>query len=462
MSPEAVALKWNGCTLAYRELDRAATRWADRLRAAGIAPGSVVALSAPPGPEAAAALFGAWRGGYAAAPLHERLAEPEIDHAARLLRPACLVDAGGVLHPVPSSAPSGADNAPGRDAAFRRGVCVFLLTSGSSGSPRAVGIAPDAFAASAAGARRRLDLRPDDCWGLCLSLGHVGGLALLLRAAAIGCAVRCWSSFDAESVASAVAGGDVTHLSLVPVMLRRVLDALGGRAPSRRLRCVLVGGAAASPDLVERAVNAGLPAAPTWGMTETTSQVATATPELARQTPGSAGPPLPGVEVKVVDAGADVGGVLAVRGPTLASVVARTPEAGPEPLPVDDDGWFRTADLGRVDGAGRVWIEGRADAAIVTGGLNVAPREVEKVIESMPGVAEAVVFGTPDEEWGEVVAAVVEADPSVVKPEGVHSHCRARLSRGRRPTRIQVVDSLPRTHTGKTLRRVARERFAGK
>ena len=205
-SPDAVALKWNGRTLAYRELDRAATRWADRLRAAGIPPGSVVALSAPPGPQAAAALFGAWRGGYAAAPLHERLAEPEIDHAARLLRPACLVDAGGVLHPVPSSAPSGADNAPGRDAAFRRGVCVFLLTSGSSGSPRAVGIAPDAFAASAAGARRRLDLRPDDCWGLCLSLGHVGGLALLLRAAAIGCAVRCWSSFDAESVASAVAG----------------------------------------------------------------------------------------------------------------------------------------------------------------------------------------------------------------------------------------------------------------
>lgn len=460
-SPGASVLKWDGCTLAFRELDQAATRWADRFRAAGVAPGSVIALSAPPGPEAVAALFGAWRGGYAAAPLHERLAEPELEHALRLLRPACRVDASGALDPVPAGASDplrvGASPVASRDAwedaASRRGACVFLLTSGSSGSPKAVGVAPDAFAASAAGARRRLDLRPDDCWGLCLSLGHVGGLALMLRAVAVGCAVRCWSSFDADSVASAVTSGDVTHLSLVPVMLRRVLDSLRGREPSRRLRCVLVGGAAASPDLIERAVNAGLPVAPTWGMTETTSQVATAPPPLARRLPGTAGRPLPGVEVKVV------GGVLAVRGPTLASVVVRTPEAGPEPLPVDDDGWFRTADTGRVDGAGCVWIEGRADAAIVTGGLNVAPREVEKVIESMPGVAEAVVFGTPDEEWGEVVAAVVEADRSVVDPEGVHSHCRARLSRGRWPSRIQVVDSLPRTHTGKTLRRVARERF---
>lgn len=452
-SPGAAALKWDDCTLAFRELDQAATRWADHFRAAGVAPGSVIALSTPPGPEAVAALFGAWRGGYAAAPLHERLAEPELQHALRLLRPACRVDASGALGPVPADASPVASRDAREDAASRRGACVFLLTSGSSGSPKAVGIAPDAFAASAAGARRRLDLRPDDCWGLCLSLGHVGGLALMLRAVAIGCAVRCWPSFDADSVASAVASGDVTHLSLVPVMLRRVLDSLRGRAPSSRLRCVLVGGAAASPDLLERAVDAGLPVAPTWGMTETTSQVATAPPPLARRLPGTAGRPLPGVEVKVV------GGVLAVRGPTLASVVVQTPEAGPEPLPVDDDGWFRTADMGRVDGAGRIWIEGRADAAIVTGGLNVAPREVEKVIESMPGVAEAVVFGTPDDEWGEVVAAVVEADRSVVDPEGVHSHCRARLSRGRRPSRIHVVDSLPRTHTGKTLRRVARERF---
>lgn len=437
-------------------------------------PGAVVALSAPPGLEAVAALFGAWRGGYVAAPLHEGLAEEEIAHALRLLRPACRVTNDGALA---TFAASGAAGWPGEP---HRNICAYLLTSGSSGSPKAVGIAGSAFAASAAATRTLLDLRPADCWGLCLSLGHVGGLALLLRAVAVGCSVRCWPSFDPDRVAAAVAAGRVTHLSLVPVMLRRVLDRLGDRAPSPKLRCVLVGGAAAPRELLKRAVAVGLPVAPTWGMTETTSQAATAPPELARRLPGTAGRPLPSVQVKVSKTAAPNGrtatpngrtaaqnnrnGVLAVRGPTLASVVVHTPGAAPEPLPLDPDGWFHTADVGRVDNAGRVWVEGRADETIVTGGLNVSPRQVEEVIESMPGVAEAVVFGTPDEEWGEVVTALVEADRknadrNVVEADDVLDYCRARLARGRRPRRVRVVDRLPRTRTGKPMRNAARERF---
>ena len=462
-------------------MDQAATRWADRLRAAGVPAGAVVALSAPPGPEAVAALFGAWRGGYVAAPLHEGLAKEEIAHALRLLRPACHVTNDGALA---TFAASGGVVRPGDDPSHlgtqQRNVCAYLLTSGSSGSPKAVGITRDAFVASAAATRTLLDLRPADCWGLCLSLGHVGGLALLLRAVAVGCSVRCWSSFDPVRVAAAIATGRVTHLSLVPVMLRRVLDRLGGCAPSPKFRCVLVGGAAAPRKLLERAVAVGLPVAPTWGMTETTSQAATAPPELARRLPGTAGRPLPSVQVKVSGTAAQNGrtatpkgrtatqnarnGVLAIRGPTLASVVVQTPGAAPEPLPLDADGWFLTADMGRVDDAGRVWVEGRADETIVTGGLNVSPRQVEAVIESMPGVAEAVVFGTPDEECGEVVTALVEADRKeadrkVVEADDVFDYCRARLARGRRPRRVRVVDRLPRTRTGKPMRNAARERF---
>ena len=462
-TPAAAFLEWDAGRLSYGDLDRAATLWADRLGAAGLSPGAVVALSAPPGPEAVAALFGIWRGGYVAAPLHEALAEPDVAHARRLLRPACWIDGDGS---VATFAPRAAENAGRPD------ISVFLLTSGSSGSPKAVGLSRAAFTASAAATHKLLDLKPTDCWGLCLSLGHVGGLALLLRAVAVGCSVRCWPSFDADEVAAAVAAGRVTHLSLVPVMLRRVLDSLGSLPPSPKLRCVLVGGAAASRVLLDRAVLAGLPVAPTWGMTETTSQVATAPPELARRIPGTVGRPLPGVEVAVASTkvlsvapttapsdAANGRGVLAVRGPTLASLVVRTPGAEPEPLPLDDDGWFRTADVGRVDGAGRIWVEGRADETIVTGGLNVAPREVEQVIESMSGVAEAVVFGTPDEEWGEVVTAVVEADRNVVEADDVFSYCRARLATGRRPRKVRVVDHLPRTQTGKPLRSAAKEAF---
>lgn len=427
--------------------------------------GLVGAVSLPPGPVAIATLFGLWRAGLAAAPLHHRLAEAELDHALRLVRPALWFSNDraapepdpddelpapstglATLSPAPCPTPS-ARNRPFVPLRLHRfpEVEVLLLTSGASGGPKAVGLSRAAFAAGTAASVQRLSLEPSDKWGLCLSLGHVGGLALVLRAVSLGCSIRCWPRFDAEAVATAVLAGTVTHLSLVPTMLWQLLDALAGRTAPASFRCVLVGGAALSPALLERAVAAGLPVAPTWGMTETASQVATAPPALAERRPGTVGPPLPGIEAR-----AEPGTrVLAVRGPTLASMVVRRPGEEPEALPVGDDGWFRTADLGRADADGNLWIEGRADDAVVTGGVTVAPSEVEQAIQTLPGVSDAVVFGAPDEVWGQTLHAVVEANPAGLTPEDVHRHCRARLSRARRPSTIRIVESLPRTPTGK-------------
>ena len=428
--------------------------------------GFVGALSLPPGPAAIATLFGLWRAGLAAAPLHHRLADAELDHALRLVRPALWFSNDraaepdpdpdhelpapstglATLSPAPCPAPSARDRplVPLRLHQFPE-VEVLLLTSGASGGPKAVGLSRAAFAAGTAASVQRLSLEPSDKWGLCLSLGHVGGLALVLRAVSLGCSIRCWPRFDAEAVATAVLAGAVTHLSLVPTMLWQLLDALAGRTAPASFRCVLVGGAALSPALLERAVAAGLPVAPTWGMTETASQIATAPPALAERRPGTVGPPLPGIEAR-----AEPGTrVLAVRGPTLASMVVRRPGEEPKALPVDGDGWFRTADLGRADADGNLWIEGRADDAVVTGGVTVAPSEVEQAIQTLPGVSDAVVFGAPDEVWGHTLHAVVEANPAALAPEDVHRHCRARLSRARRPSTIRIVESLPRTPTGK-------------
>jgi len=216
----------------------------------------------------------------------------------------------------------------------------------------------------------------------------------------------------------------------------------------------LVGGAAASRALLDEAWAAGLPIATTWGMTETASQVATAPPGLARLHPGTAGRPLRGLEIRTPP-----GGVLQVRGPTLATVAVAGPGASPQALPRDGAGWFTTRDLGRVDSGGLVWIKGRADAMIMSGGLNVSPGEVERLIETLPGVREAVVFGMPDEEWGEVVAAVVEADPAEVRAADIDRHCREQLARGRCPSLVAVVDSLPRTWTGKVMRTRVRDHF---
>ncbi len=494
--PDGLALHCDDGRWTWRELDAAADAVADRCLADAVPAGSVGVIREPPSSASIAALFGLWRAGLVAAPLHERLAPAEFDRALRLVRPALQLtrsaerfEAGDgpvrpASHPVrpPRRFEAGGGSARPAlrfvrqavgsvPAGHLRDVDVLLLTSGSSGGSKAVGLARSAFAASAVASAQRLSLTSRDRWGLCLSLGHVGGLALVLRAVALRCALRCWRRFDAEAVARAALAGEVTHLSLVPAMLGRVLDRLDGDAPPPALRCVLVGGAALSPKLLERAVAAGLPVAPTWGMTETASQVATAPPDLARRTPGTVGPPLQGLETKVcantadgrrdkrsLDAEPGGTGVLAVRGPTLASVLIPQPGGEPEPLPVDAQGWFRTPDVGRLDADGHVWVEGRADDVIVTGGVNVAPSEVERVVEGMTGVSEAVVFGVPDEEWGQRVAAVVEADGAAVGPADVYRHCRARLSRAQCPSRIEVVDSLPRTPTGKADRAAAASR----
>ena len=468
--PSATALSWDGGHWTYRQLDARASALADRFRATGALPGHAATLCATPGPDTVAALFALWRAGCLAVPLHEKLTPAEIEHARTTVKATLHVDnhilhgatrpdgADGPAHPdspdaptAPRPAPHGlatpSDPAPPTPYTAFPDVTTLLLTSGSTGAATAFGFTRAALAASAAAVADRLRLTPDDRWALTLSLGHIGGLCLVVRAVMTGASVRLWPVFDPDALASAVVRQQVTHLAVVPVMLRRLLARLGGRPRPPTLRCVLVGGAAASHGLLDDAWVAGLPIATTWGMTETASQVATAPPDLARRHPGTAGRPLPGIEVRATSAGA-----LQVRGPTLASIAVPGPGASPRALPRDPGGWFTTRDLGRVDSGGLIWIEGRADAIIVSGGLNVSPGEVERVIEALPGVNDAVVFGVPDEEWGEVVAAVVEADPGVVTADDVDRYCRERLARGRCPSRIVVVDALSRTWTGKVMR----------
>ncbi len=434
----------------YQALGARVAAMAAGLRAQGATPGATATLCVNPGPDAIAALFGLWRAGYVAVPLHERLTPTEIEYARQTVNSSLHIDNHGLhnlLRDPPE--PHGEDR-----STLRPDVIAYILTSGSTGPPRAFGFTRYSLAASASAVANRLGLGPGDRWGLCLSPGHIGGLSLIVRAVMTGASVRLWPSFDAGAVARAILAGELTHLAIVPVMLQRVLARLEGHPVPGSLRCVLVGGAAAPRALLDQACAAGLPIATTWGMTETASQVATAPPALARQHSGTAGLPLRGTEVR-----SGPGGTLQVRGPTLASVVIRGPGGPPEPLPTDRDGWFATRDLGRVDEDGLVWIEGRAGAIIVSGGLNVSPGEVERVIEALPGVREAVVLGLPDEAWGEVVGAVVEAKPAAVTAAAVSRHCRKHLVRGRCPTRIVVVDDLPRTWTGKVMRPAVSERF---
>jgi O-succinylbenzoic acid--CoA ligase len=269
-------------------------------------------------------------------------------------------------------------------------------------------------------------------------LHHVGGFAIVVRSALYRTGIVL-EPFDTGAVASTIASEPVTVISVVPTMLARLLDE---GAELDRLRCLLLGGGPCPQPLIERALDAGVPLSPTYGLTEAASQVATMAPGETRLKPGSAGPPILTTEVRIDDED----GTILVRGPSVAPGTA-----GP-------DGWLRTNDLGRLDDEGYVYVLGRADEVIVSGGENISPEEVERVLLEHPAVADAGVIAEAHPEWQEVVVAhVVLHEGADVTVAELQSFCRERLAGFKAPKEIEFVAELPRNAQGKLLRRSLRD-----
>ena len=433
----------DGGKLAYVELDFRADRIARGLQRSGLGAGDLVAVALPNAADSVALLHAIWRIGAAVLPLHLTWGDAE--------REAGIDSAGGVSRVIneewsiaelarasPSKGGEGVSSGASRGP---EALAARVLTSGSTASPRAVPVTHGNLEASAAAVIERLELGPTDRWLTSLSMGHIGGLALLHRATIVGCALVTEDGFDVGRLAQRIDAGDVTHAALVPVMLSRLLDECGELAPPPSLRCLLVGGAPLLPSLLERALDLGYPVALTYGLTEATSQVATAPPARVRAKPGTVGRPLAGVEVRIHPAAGPAGedvGEIRVRGRTV-----------PSELLVG--GWLRTGDLGRRDQEGDLWITGRVSERIITGGVNVSPAEVEAVLLGHPAVREVAVFGVLDPEWGErVVALVVPEDPE--RPPGLAGlldYTRPRLAPAKRPREVRIAAEVPRTVTGK-------------
>lgn len=512
--PGAAALEEDpprgGESWSYERLDGAAEDLALRLAAAGLGPGDRVACLLERGVPGVVALHGVPRTGASLAPLHTGWTEPELEDFLARLRPrallcsartegraASLVDASGLLVRLSGSSPgAGEDPAPGPALALEElprpegseplpgpdpeAEHTVIATSGSSGRSRGVALSLANHLACQRACAERMELGGDDRWLASLAPAHVGGVALVLRAACTGARLVVRERFDAGEFLELAAAGAVTHASLVPTMLRRVLRSRGERAAPGTLRGVLVGGDAADPDTLRRALERGWPLYPTYGLTEAASQVATATPEEACEHPSTVGRPLAGVEL-----GFD-GDEILVRGPTVAlgrlsgarapGAVVRggrvIPRQGePEPAPAepaevggvelepvtDEDGWLHTGDAGRRDLDGRLYVTGRLSDRIVTGGVTVDPAEVERVLRGHPEVRDACVVGIPDEEWGERVAAAVVPDPTSpeadpddpVDESDLALWFGERLAVPKRPRAVRFVDRIPTNPSGK-------------
>lgn len=398
--------------LTYVQLEARARSVAGALAERGVGAGDRVALALPAGADYCAALHGCFLLGAVAVPIDLRLAQAEREarlHSARVV----------VEGPLPGPSLEGVPRVETED------VATLMHTSGTTAAPKPVPLSYGNWLANALGSAVALGLDQQERWLCPLPLTHVGGLSVLVRSAIYGTTAVLGEGFDAEAVAAAM--GDpsepITLVSVVATMLERVLDA-GLRDPPT-LRWALLGGGPIPAGLLERASAHGVPVAPTYGMTEACSQIATF------------GWPLPETELSVSDE-AEV----LVRGPMVSRAV------------LSADGWLHTGDLGELDDRGKLSLAGRLSDVIVSGGENVAPVEVEEVLLTHPAVIDAAVYGRPDREWGEVVvAAVVPRDGSRVLASELRAHCVERLARFKVPKTFELVDKLPRTASGKLLRR---------
>jgi O-succinylbenzoic acid--CoA ligase len=397
----------------YAELYARAQALAGGLLERGVGPGDQVALALP-SEELVVALHGCLLIGAVAVPIDLRLREAE-----RALRTA----GARVVLEEPISGPPAQPRPVVPEA-----TATLMFTSGTTAGPKPVALSYDNWLWNALGSALALGLDPDEKWLCPMPMAHVGGLSIQVRSAVYGTTVLLHERFDTDHALAALMdeGERVTLVSLVPTMLSRLLDA-GLRQPPT-LRRVLLGGGPIAPALLARAADAGVDVAPSYGMTEACSQIATD------------GFPLMGVQLRLAD-----DGEVLVRGATVAAGAL-----GP-------DGWLHTGDLGAFDERGRLVLAGRKADTIVTGGENVAPAEVEAILLEHPAVADAAVFGRLDPEWGEaVVAQVVPVDGAGVDAEEMRAHCVARLAPFKVPKEFLAVTSVPRGVTGKLLRRELR------
>ena len=484
LTPNRPALRAGPEQLLFRDLDRRVDLAAADLSRHGVTEGTRVALLLGNGIPFAVLIHALARLRAVAVPLNARLAAPELAWQLQDCRAAVVLHDTGLAGPA-GAASSGAphltrlaagsiDGAAGDggrpsritdDAATAPGAAAapgdridlstvqgIIYTSATSGRPKGVMLTYGNHWWSAVGSALNLGLNLDDCWLAALPLYHVGGMAILWRSVIYGMAVVIHDRFDAGAANREIERGQVTLLSVVGTMLQQMLDAQGDRPYAPTLRCVLLGGGPASGGLLERCVRLNLPVAPTYGLTEAASQVATLLPDEVPSRPGSSGNSLFPTDIRIDAPRGEIGEIL-VRGPTVMAGYADRPEETARAL---QDGWLHTGDLGHLDEGGYLYVADRREDLIVSGGENVYSSEVERTLLLHPAVSDAGVVGLPDDRWGQVVVAAVKLLPgSSGSEDDLRDFCARRIARFKIPRRIWFVDDVPRAG-GKVLRSVLR------
>jgi O-succinylbenzoic acid--CoA ligase len=454
--PDAPAVIDGTTTWSWSTLDRRADAIATAIHDAGLGDGDRVGLAIGPTALGIAALHGVGRAGVSAVLVHPRLTAPEVAGLAAASACRALVVDPALTTPALDGLPQvrlgEIDRVEGRTLDPRPAdapLTEFVLpTSGTTARPKLARLPMDRIAASATAWSSFLP--PASAWLLSLGLAHVAGIGIVARAAAAGVPIVVADDLEPSALLAAIRdasghGVIVSHVSLVASQLAALLDAAADAPPPAGIAAVILGGGPIPDALVRRAVTAGWPVIPSYGMTETASGVVALPAAEAGAHGTTVGRPLPGVQLRIDD------GRIAVRGPmTFAGYL--DDEAATTAV-IGADGWLRTGDLGRLDADGRLTVLGRSDDVIVSGGEKVAPAEIEATLLDHPAIAEVAVTGVPDPTWGAVPVAVIALRPdTIATDEDLRDHARQRLAGFKIPARFVRVHALARNDLGKVVR----------
>jgi acyl-CoA synthetase (AMP-forming)/AMP-acid ligase II len=463
--PDRVAVTVDGASLTFAELDRASRALASEVRRSGA---TAVLHLATNGLSFPVCLFAAARAGVPFAPLNYRLGAEQLG--------TLLADHGGALLVHEGPVPAGfAGTALAREALPADGddgveppeddelVAVLLYTSGTTAAPKAALLRHRHLLAYVLGTVEFGAAEEGEAALVTVPPYHVAGVTNLVSNLYAGRRIVSLPAFEARQWLATVEREGITQAMVVPTMLARIVEALDGRQ-GPALRTLSYGGARMPLPVLEQALvlfpETGFVNA--YGLTETSSTIALLGPDehraalagdvAARIRLTSVGRLLPGLELEVRDEDGSVlapgqTGLVFLRGDQVSGEYAGSSL-------LDADGWFPTRDRGWVDAEGYLFIEGRADDTIIRGGENIAPAEIEDVLLEHPGVADVVVVGLPDDEWGQRLAAVVvRSEGTAVEAEELRAWVRSRLRSSKTPDTVEFRAELPRTDTGKLLRR---------
>jgi len=372
------------------------------------------------GSELADAARNCWDAGRAILPVNPAFTAGEITTLLDRLRPTHV---GPTVFPGGVPAPAG--------------TAAIVVTSGTEGTPKGVELTRAGMDVMARGYSAGLHAGPADRWLACLPLHHVASLGALARSYVTGVPCTVHDRFDLDRVARSPGAEGTTIVSLVPTTIRRLLDA---GAPLHEFRLVISGGAPCPPALRARAEERGVRVVDAYGLSETWGGFTLD------------GIPIAGAQVRISD-----DGEILVRG----AMVMRTYRLDPvrTDTVLDHDGWFHTGDVGTIDATGHVRVVDRLKDLVITGGVNVSPTEVEGVLARHPDVDDVCVVGLPDDEWGELVVAFVVPRPGSRPPsvDELRAFAREHLTGAKLPRATRAVEAIPRTASGKPMRRLLRE-----